>query len=646
MKKRALFISALFSFSILFSSAYSAEQKSACKELSYPSVTELWAKGPVGEKAISPEEPYSKLTPEILKQHGILYRNLKDPSLRIRHARELKKSVSKETFILLATLLEKENDPFCRSTILSSLAFFAEKGFGDPVYAEKLFSAGKDKNTESRKNAFLIYFLLAENPDPEKVLAQMDGKNDEYLMRKLFPFFVQYAEKIPAERIRKYCASKIPELKGRGYAFTMICSNKNASLAKEGKVLLANMDKQPAIIKYYTAKALAYQKNLSPEGMAFLQKESQTDFLAVFLTEMENLSSLTEKQEIFLKGFLDKKYLPAIRLGAVKALKNGRSRISGEALAGFLEEEDVSLRKAVCDTFTKIKPERNVREKIAAIGKKYYPSRLEAAKIFTEIKDPSYHSLMILFLEEAGKKDEQPTREIALQETVIKYLGKEKVRKSVSAICGKSTSRIPSVRKETALALGELALPETFSTLKKLIRDRNESVANGGISAVLAMVMRKALPLQELKKHFAEEVKYLLKTRQLEFAAARAVAVRTAALLDLTAVCKNDLLTLTEKECIRVPQSPNCYDSDAVRISCLFAFYEAGKKSNGKTMMERFASSLKKLLAEANKKDSYASDSWKEYLNQLDSLRQGKKILPGKVKTTPPEFSIAPQKKF
>ena len=195
MKKRALFISALFSFSILFSSAYSAEQKSARKELSYPSVTELWAKGPVGEKAISPEEPYSKLTPEILKQHGILYRNLKDPSLRIRHARELKKSVSKETFILLATLLEKENDPFCRSTILSSLAFLAEKGFGDPVYAEKLFSAGKDKNTESRKNAFLIYFLLAENPDPEKVLAQMDGKNDEYLMRKLFPFFVQYAEK-------------------------------------------------------------------------------------------------------------------------------------------------------------------------------------------------------------------------------------------------------------------------------------------------------------------------------------------------------------------------------------------------------------------------------------------------------------------
>ncbi|MBR2904496.1 MAG: hypothetical protein IKC08_01225 [Lentisphaeria bacterium] len=646
MKKRVLFISALFSFSILVSSAFSAEQKKENKELFYPDITELWTKGPVGEKAISPEVFYTRLSPEILKKHGILYTNLKDPSLRIRHAGELKKSVNKDTFILLASLLEKENDPFCCSSLLSSLAFLAEKGFGDPSYAEKLFLAGKDKNTESRKNAFFLYFLLAENPDPEKVLAQMDGKNDGYLMKKLFPFFVQYAEKIPAERIRKYCADKNPELKGRGYALIMICSSRNAALAREGKMLLANMDKQPDIIKYYTAKGLAYQKDLSPEGMAFLRKESETGFLAVYLAEMEKFSCITEKQEIFLKDFLDQKYLPGIRLGAAKALKNGRSRISGEALARLLEEGDVSLRKAVCCSLIKVSPDEKVRKNIASTGKKYYPSRLEAAKIFTEIKDPAYHDLMILFLEEAGKKDKQATREIALQEILIKYMGKEKVRKGVSAVCGKSTSPIPSVRKECALALGELALPETFSTLKKLIRDRNESVAEGGISAVLSMVMRKALPLQELKKHFAGEIKYLLKTRRLEFAAARAVAVRTAADLDLTAVCRNDLITLTEKECIRVPQSPNCYDSDAVRISCLFAFYEAGKKSNGKPMLEIFASSLKKLLAEANKKDSYASDSWKEYLNQLDCLRQGKKILPGKVKTTPPEFSIAPLKKF
>ena len=644
MKKTALFISALFSFSILFSSAFSAEQKKESNEISYPAITELWAKGSVGEKAISPEVLYSKLSRETLEKHAVLYRNLKDPSLRIHHAKELKKSMSRETFILLASLLEKEQDPFCCSSILSSLAFLAEKGFGDPSYAEKIFLAGKDKNTESRKNAFLIYFLLAENPDPEKILAQMDGKNDEYLMRKLFPFFVQYAGKIPQERIKKYCADKIPEVKGRGYALTILCSSENAALAKEGKILLAGMDKQPDIIKYYTAKALAYQKDLSPEGMAFLQKESETGFLAAYLAEMANTSSLTENKEIFLKGFLDKKYLPTVRLGAVKALKNGRSRISGEALARLLEEGDVSLRKAVCSTLIKIKPDKKVRETISSIGKKYYPSRLEAAKIFAEIKDPSFHDLMIRFLEEAGKKEKQTPGEIALQETIIKYLGKEKVRRGVSAVCGKSTSPIPSVRKECALALGELALPETFSTLKKLIRDRNESVAEGSISAVLSIVMRKALPVQELKKHFAGEIKYLLKTRKLEFFPARAAAVRTAALLDLTGDCRNDLLALAEKECIRVPQSPNCYDSDNVRISCLFAFFEAGKKSNGKPMMDLFVSSLKKLLAEANKKDSYATDSWKEYLNQLDLLRQGKQIRTGKVKNRTPDLTIAPLK--
>ena len=99
-------------------------------------------------------------TRETLEKHAVLYRNLKDPSLRIHHAKELKKSMSRETFILLASLLEKEQDPFCCSSILSSLAFLAEKGFGDPSYAEKIFLAGKDKHTESRKNAFLIYFLL------------------------------------------------------------------------------------------------------------------------------------------------------------------------------------------------------------------------------------------------------------------------------------------------------------------------------------------------------------------------------------------------------------------------------------------------------------------------------------------------------
>ena len=129
MKKTALFISALFSFSILFSSAFSAEQKKESNEISYPAITVLWAKGSVGEKAISPEVLYSKLSRETLEKHAVLYRNLKDPSLRIRHAKELKKSMSRETFILLASLLEKEQDPFCCSSILSSLAFLAEKGF-------------------------------------------------------------------------------------------------------------------------------------------------------------------------------------------------------------------------------------------------------------------------------------------------------------------------------------------------------------------------------------------------------------------------------------------------------------------------------------------------------------------------------------
>ena len=53
-----------------------------------------------------------------------------------------------------------------------------------------------------------------------------------------------------------------------------------------------------------------------------------------------------------------------------------------------------------------------------------------------------------------------------------------------------------------------------------------------------------------------------------------------------------------------------------------------------------------KLLAEANKKDSYASDSWKEYLNQLNTLRQGKKIRTGKVAVSHPDLTIAPLKKF
>ena len=250
--------------------------------------------------------------------------------------------------------------------------------------------------------------------------------------------------------------------------------------------------------------------------------------------------------------------------------------------------------------------------------------------------------VLVRFLENAGEgKTDHPDREKILQELGITLLGNGRAAKGIPVIVKKSSSRVVSVRKCAAESLGKLPSQESFAALKKLLLDKEPSVASAAACSVVQLVKEGALPPEEAKKLFGKELVRLTGNLRLEFADARSGAVRAVALLGLVSTCRKNLERLAEKECITAPMTPPSFDADHVRASVLLALYEAGKKGDSESA-KSFDRLLPLLAAEAGKEESPASDAWKECLRQLKPLQGGQKIVPAKAESSSPSMSVHP----
>lgn len=610
----------------------------AIEKKQYISIPQLWKKEALSSENTSAEALPAILYGNDLKKHIRLYHRIKDPSLRLRMAFELRMSHSKATFRELLLLLEKEEDPFCKSTLLSSLLYLAENGYGEKSSAGKLIKYAASKNTESRKNASLLYFILSTAPDPVKVLTHLKGKNDEYIMQALFPFFVRHIAKIPANFIQQWQKEKDLCRRAWGNAFALLRGGEK--FLKEEFQTLATAEKT-FLIRRYLAKSAAYKKDL-PEGFYTLlfQENKEKGLLLTYLEELKTLSSLSRTQEKTVRQLLSGESL-SCKLAAAEALKNAKEKTSAESLVQMLADKDPLLREEVIKSLVQINPDSSIRAKIIAYAASFPPARLDAANFFAKIRDPRFDKDFIRFLGETGQNKDHEIREIRFEEIAISLLGKGKVKESVAILTKKSASKKASVRKCVAESLGMIPSDQCLAPLKKLLMDKDPQVAYSAISSVLHLI-KKAENMQRkkfLSTYFGKSLRKIISGRNADFPEVRSAAIYAGYLLSFLPLCEKDLVALASKECIIVPQSPKTFDLDHVRLSALLALYEAGEKGD-KKCGKSFDFLLSALIAETNKKDSYASESWKEYLRQLHLMKQKKKIVPSFMERVKPQFTI------
>ncbi|MBO4303947.1 MAG: hypothetical protein J6A21_05125 [Lentisphaeria bacterium] len=622
----------LFAASFLSFSADAEEKR-------FPHVPEAWEKGVLAAKDTSFPELPNVLPEKELPGYFSLYGALKDPLLRSRMAFELRMSCSKETFRGLVLLLEKEKDPFCQSALLSSLLALAQNGFGDGSFAEKALTYFDLPNWESRKSATALYFLLSPSPAPEKALEKRKGKYDELFLRSFFPFFAQNAGKIPEKLVEEWRKEKDLSRKALGFSFALL---RRKASKPDGELLKAALPESPVLVRYYLARSAAYNPDLPQAFFEALFKDNDAGIILAYLREAAGPETGKKVKEELLRKFLAPSMPFSLRLAAAEALKNGKEEESAKACAKLLQKRDTVLLGVASAALAEMRPAESVRELIVQYAEKNPAARLEAVRFFAAVRDEKFDDAVIRFLEDAGEgKTDHPDREKILQELGITLLGNSRAAKGIPVIVKKSSSKVVSVRKCAAESLGKLPSKESFAALKKLLLDKEPSVASAAACSVVQLVKERALPAEEARRLFGKELVKLTGNLKLEFADARSGAVRAVDLLGLVKECKKNLERLAEKECIIAPMAPPSFDADHVRASVLLALYEAGKKGD-KESEKSFRRLLPLLAAEAGKEESPASDAWKECLRQLKLLQGGQKIVPAKAVSSPPSMSVHP----
>jgi hypothetical protein len=106
----------------------------------------------------------------------------------------------------------------------------------------------------------------------------------------------------------------------------------------------------------------------------------------------------------------------------------------------------------------------------------------------------------------------------------------------------------------------------------------------------------------------------------------------------------SQLDALCMKEVLKVPQSPNSFDADYVRISALFALIDTGRKNP--SAMKTAIDIITAFTNEANSgNQELAGDVLKEYARQAKAYMKNEKSSPLEVKPVSPNFLIEEIKK-
>ncbi len=579
----------------------------------FPLVMDCWEKGPLTMDRFSiPTAPvFADL--DTLKGLSSIYDRLPSPAQRSVLARELALSNNPDALPILEKMASKEKNPFCQDDIFTAILTLVENGYGKPPALDALKVYFTAESPMTRSTAMLLYLKFTQEPDPGAILPTFAKETSPFAAACVYEALRPFARKIPDENMSSLYGFSFVSLKAAGAGLAAL----KCSPGVMETVSKAVKDPDP-MIRLQVARGLAENPS-SPESLLAELAGDKDPAVRLAAASMKNVTP--GKEKVLLSLASDKN--ASVREATAVSLGGSNTRNSILALIGLIGDPDIAVRRAASDSLVKLKPEKEYRDRLAAAGANP-AARREIVSVFARLDDRAYASDIRRYLKEADND--------LLIADAVAALGTLADREAGGLVASFAGSSNPKVRGAVAKALGAIRNPETYAALKKLYRDKEMTVSVDALSSMY----------QLRDNTFRGEFLHALATRQMEQESLRVIAIR--ALSDLgspDARTLGQINTLVTKACITAPMSPPMPDSMNVRISGMVVLLTAGMKGNAEAMQMYEAN--RRFYAESSGKESneFSTPEMMEFLDQLEAFRKNQKIVPRKLKTVLPEFSIS-----
>lgn len=584
-----------------------------------PLLLPVWEKVPFDSVNTAVPEAPSYADSAAVKTQMDYYAKCKDARIRSKIVVAIPLSNNPAAMESLEGLLKGEKNPLVQADILSSL--YNMRSLGNCKNIPLLKELMKSQNASCRSFAAALYMKASKDLSP--VYETLAAENSEFAINFIWSEIFSSADLCRSTR-----DSDIDKFIGLENA------HQRAGAVKVAVSRSQDPDKEPRLNKVLSDKellvrfALASALSQKEKGGISLLKTFSADNDVSIRALVASACPCEDRIPVHVKLSSDTD--EEVRRLACVSLGSYKNADAINALIARLGDNLKTVRYASEQALIKINPDADVRKKIGDECLSSKEGRAAAVAILGDLKDTRYSPAILKLLESVEDGDSD------LQRICIAALGSLEYRESWKTVAAKASHKSAEVREAVAKTLGQFKMKESYETIAKLSDDAAVTVSMQAIEAMgwTADPFFSDKLLAIIKKTTGE---YPAENRSYAcWAIARINSPNKATLSQLNDLCM--------KMVLKVPQSPNSFDADFVRISALFALVDTGRTNPAaKKMADDVIASF---AGEAKSADQeLAGDILKDYARQAKAYMRNEKITPVEIKPVTPNFLVEELKK-
>ena len=584
-----------------------------------PLLLPVWEKMPFD--SVNTGAPQAPLYADVaaIKFQTDYYTKARDARIHSKIAVGLAFSNNPAAIEALEGLLQNEKNPLVQADILSSL--YNMRSMGGCKKIPLLKGLLKSRNASARAFAAALYMKAADDVSP--VYEMLAAENSEFVINFIWSEIASGIEMCGNSR-----DSDIDEFLVSGNACQRAGAVKAAAIKsrepdKEPRLNKVLSDKD-AMVKYALASALSARDKGGDSLLKTLSEDKDVSIRALVASASPCEGRLPIHVKLSSDPDEEVRRLACVSLGSYKGAD------SVNALIPRIGDRSRQIRDASERSLVKISPDKDVQKRIGdeCLGSK--ESRAAAVAILGEMKDARFSPAILKLLESVDDSESDLVRRC------VTSLGNLECRESWKTVSAKASHKNAEVREAVASTLGKFKIKESYETIARLSDDAAVPVSSQAIESMGwtadSFFSEKLLAI--IKKTVAE---YPAENRSYAcWAIARINSPGKSALAQMDDLCM--------KMVLKVPQSPNTYDMDFVRISALFALIDMGRKDPAAMKMAEDISAA--FMSDAKSGDQlFSGDVLKEYARQAKAYMKNEKVTPVEVKPMSPNFLVEEMKK-
>lgn len=578
----------------------------------FPLFTQIWKVEPPLSDACNVPFAVSFMTQDAVRAQIKIYQNSPAPDTRSMIVRDLAKANNPAAFAELAKIEHSEKHAAVHDDILRSMAELSQRNIAkaDPNRMKALF---KSDSPFARAEAVKLYLDAGGNGSA--VFDFLETESVDFVIQDAFDSLAKTAKPMPASSAKKFFSSQNRLLKASALGYVAASADKPDSIP-DLKSALENKD---PLIRARLAIGLASNPSSSGSLLKILSLDPSTPVRIA----AAGIKSFSPEKEAILRSLMkdpnDSVRAEAASCGPAKETETRKS------LVGLLDDKDWLVRNGAVRSLVAAELSPDRRNEIISLMKSSPRARLASVKVIHGSKVTEAVPDLIALLKEKQTEGIIPA--------VIQALGdlsKPGDASAVNAMLPFADSKDNTILQALAKSLGQLNVPKSYPTLKKLAKHPSFFVS------IVALTYMGKIADPTFQSDFTAAMRNLSGNTDIRIAGIWGISKLGNPLqkAEITFLTK-----LATTACIPVPQSPPMFDSNPARASAAMALMLAAKRGDAGAT-EAF-SSVCRILCE-NQSDAKADEVLAEFLRQIQCEEKARQPEPVPVPSFAPELSVCP----